>query len=78
MFDSTAPLDLRLLRVALRLSQDELARRAGVSPSTISRVERGYRRPSPRVIQAIMAVLQSDAVASPYSALLGIGHDSGG
>ncbi len=56
---------LRLLRILLRLSQDELARRAGLNQSTICRMERGYSRPTPRVLAAIERVLEEEAEGQP-------------
>lgn len=46
---------LRAARALLRLDQAELARRAGVSPATLRRVERGVEkaRVSARAVMAI-------------------------
>jgi len=51
---------LRRLRRDADLTIDELGKRAEVDPSSISRIERGYRRPTARVLQAILAVLLSE------------------
>lgn len=60
MVDGNLIGDLRLLRIIRGLSQDELAKRAGLDPSTISRLERGYRRPTPRVLKAVLGVLKPE------------------
>jgi transcriptional regulator with XRE-family HTH domain len=53
----TQPERLRLLRVAQRLSQDALAQRAGISAPYLCRIERGYARPSPAVLDRIARAL---------------------
>lgn len=50
-------LPLRTLRERRGLSQDELARRAGVSTKTVWSVENGGRRPHPRNRLAIATAL---------------------
>lgn len=51
---------LRSLRQTLGLSLDELAARAGLSPSTISRIETGKRTISLDVLLPLAAALQVD------------------
>ncbi len=53
----TQPERIRLLRIVARLSQDELARRAGISGPWLCRIERGYVRPSPEVLDRIVRAL---------------------
>ena len=57
----TPRFDLRLLRFMLDLSQDELARRAGVSQTAFRRVENGRPKVSPKVRRAILGVLVEEA-----------------
>lgn len=49
--------NLRLLRLIRRWSLDELGRRVGVSASLLSRLERGYVRPKPKLLAAIHRAL---------------------
>ncbi len=49
---------IRARRKALGLSQNALARRAGITPSMINRLETGYRRGRPRVLSAVATALQ--------------------
>lgn len=53
---------LRILRVARGLSQEELARRAGVNRSTVSRLEQGQEEPL-RATQTVLA----DALGYPVA-----------
>ncbi len=53
---------LRAARVAVGMTQADLARRAGLSESGIAALERGARRPSPRARAAIERVLVAAAV----------------
>ena len=53
-------LRLREARVARGLSQDALAARAGVSASTISRLERGKTRARPHVARRLAVALGLD------------------
>lgn len=53
------PIELRVRRVALGLSQDELARLAGVTQATISQWETGVRTPrDPHSIHILLSVLE--------------------
>ncbi len=61
---------LRALRQSLNLSLDELASRAGVSASTISRVETGNRTISLDVLVPLASALQID-----LDTLFEAGHD---
>jgi transcriptional regulator with XRE-family HTH domain len=49
---------IRARREVLGLSQNALARRARVSPSTIHRLEAGHRRGRPPILYAVAAALQ--------------------
>jgi transcriptional regulator with XRE-family HTH domain len=49
----------RAVRIHLRLRQEDVARRAGVSQSTVSRIERGHLGPLPlNAIRAVVSVLE--------------------
>ena len=50
---------LRRLRVAADLSQEELARRAGLHRNFVGLVERGARNPTFNTITALLAVLET-------------------
>ncbi len=54
--------DVRLAdcRARRRLSQTELAAKAEVAPSTISKLERGLHAPQPRIARKIAEALQID------------------
>jgi transcriptional regulator with XRE-family HTH domain len=52
---TTASAFLKLARLEARLSQRELAERAGVSQSEIARIENGQREPSIPTLQKILA-----------------------
>ena len=52
--DSPTVSPLRLVRIARGLSQDELARLAGVNRSTVSRLEQGHEEPQ-RATKAVLA-----------------------
>ncbi len=61
--------NMRALRYALKLSQEELAFRAGLDRSYISQIERGIANPS------ILAVARiSEALGVPLSELFGQDH----
>lgn len=51
---------VRRLRIALRLSQEELADRSGLDRTYISGVERGVRNPTLNVMQQISDAIGSD------------------
>jgi transcriptional regulator with XRE-family HTH domain len=51
------PALLRAFRQLARLSQDELAKKAGMDRSQISRLENNFRRPSLRERKALSRVL---------------------
>jgi transcriptional regulator with XRE-family HTH domain len=50
-------MDLRSLREARLLSQQELADKAGVSKTTIVAIERGTGRPHPRTLRKLTETL---------------------
>ena len=50
-------MELFIARVSKRLTQWELARKSGISPSQLSLFEHGYRLPSPEVMEKIAKVL---------------------
>lgn len=52
---------LRVWRVRRRLTQQQLARDAGVSRQTVSNIERGFVRPMPLVREAIADALEVPA-----------------
>ena len=54
-------LALRIFRVLKRLSQRELARRAGLVPSTLCRIENGAQRASPQQLSRLAALLAPTA-----------------
>lgn len=51
---------LAVCRARRRLSQTELAAKADVAPSTISKLERGLHVPQPRIARRIAAALDVD------------------
>lgn len=55
--------EVRQARQAQGLSQEDLARRAGVSAKTIGRIERGVDYENPRNLPAVRAALGLDAGA---------------
>ncbi len=56
------PRVIRNARKKLKLSQAELARKAGVARSHIACIERGYRKPSAEVLWKILQVTNSDKI----------------
>ena len=52
---------IRSQRAAARLSLRQLARRAGVSNPYLSQIERGLRKPSAEILQAIARALEISA-----------------
>ena len=61
MLDDTRPWSLRDLRAERLLSIRELARLAGVAPSTVHLTETGRTTPHPSVMRRIAAALEVDA-----------------
>ena len=51
-------MDVKAIRIKLGLTQEELARRLGVSWSTVARWEAGQGKPSPLAQQAIENLLK--------------------
>lgn len=49
--------NLRRRRIEHFLSQGELARRSGIHPTTITRLETGFRAPSMRTVRILAAAL---------------------
>jgi len=66
-------LHLKEARATRGLSRPELASRAGVSVSTIARIERGTTLPRPHVARRLAAALgvPADAIAELRAALAG-------
>jgi transcriptional regulator with XRE-family HTH domain len=60
-FKAAAGGRLRELRTERGWSQDELARRAGMSQATLSNIERGETQPFPATQRALAAALEMDA-----------------
>ncbi len=52
--------NVRAMRLALNLSQEELAFRAGVDRTYVSQIERGVGNPSVRVLLKISKILGVD------------------
>lgn len=68
--------ELRRLRLRRRLSQAEVARRTGLSPSAVKAYERGDRRPSARALDAMIeAVGLTHDEANPIRAGAGYAID---
>lgn len=65
-------MDARLLRLSIRLTQAELAKRAGTSQATVSAFERETRPVSPETAQRIIAALIAEGFPRP-----GSGHPKG-
>src|SRR5262245_46283495 len=61
--DSESLRVLRELRHLRRLSLDEVANRAGVSRSQLSRIERGFATASPEVITRLVEAIGADESA---------------
>jgi transcriptional regulator with XRE-family HTH domain len=51
---------IRERRKFLGLTQTELARRLGISPSMVTRLESGEREPSARLLLRLLEVLRAD------------------
>jgi transcriptional regulator with XRE-family HTH domain len=61
--------NIRLLRIAKGISQEQLARLTGLSAGHVSRLERGRRSATPGVAKALahaLAVLPSDLFEERY------------
>lgn len=58
---------VRVVREALGISHGDLAKRAGISPSFLTRIEQGARQPSPTVAAALSQGLgvALDAITYP-------------
>jgi len=54
---SEKPTPLRTIRVAQNRTLRDVARLAGISPSSLSEIERGEREPGARTLRAICAAL---------------------
>ena len=55
-------MDIKALRQRLNLTQEQLARRLGVSWATVSRWERGIGEPSPLAQKAIEGLLKASKI----------------
>ncbi len=53
---------IRELRVARRISKEDLSRQAGISVSHLEKIEAGYRNPGMETYQKFMEVMRVDAV----------------
>ncbi len=53
-------MNVKLCRTKLKLTQDELANRAGVSRNMLSNIERGIQSPTVETLAAIAGVLHID------------------
>ena len=51
-------LDVKIARVRAGLRQYQVAMSVGISPARLSEVEAGRRRPSPELLERILAVVQ--------------------
>ena len=63
MMGRPLPLLLKELRRSTGLSQGQFAKRVGVHPSTISRVERGFMPPPQAVLDAYGEIARQKQVA---------------
>ncbi len=57
MFTQRVGKRLRIIRIEQDVKQRDLALRVGLSPSVLSDIERGYRAPTDRQVEAIAAAL---------------------
>ena len=55
-------MNIKELRTKLKLSQEKLAQKLGVSWTTISRWERGETKPSPMAIKNIQNLIEQEAL----------------
>lgn len=74
---------VRIARAARGLSQKELARRAGLTPSYVSRIEQGERTPRAETLDSLAIALQAprhliDLLAAPDNRLKGISESDAG
>lgn len=53
-------MNVKLCRIKLKLTQEELAHRAGLSRSMLSNIERGIQSPTVETLAAIAGVLHID------------------
>ena len=70
---------LRVARAVRGLSQGDLARRAGLAPSYISRIEGGNRQPGREALEALAGALDlpvavMELLAAPGDRLHGVGE----
>jgi len=63
--DASTPGGLRRLRDAYGLNLDEVAKKAGLDPSWLSRAERGFRPMTPEQMAAIRAAIEALADGDP-------------
>ncbi len=68
---------IRRARARANLSAKEVARRADLSPSYVSKIERGECLPSARVVGAIAAVVQLSPLELWVAMLLDASHEDG-
>lgn len=68
--------ELRRRRAALNLSLQEVAERVGVSVSSLSLIERGKRRASPRLWRRLSQELELSSAASPSPSMQALDGDS--
>ena len=82
---TTSPTPLQLLAGAIRqrrlhafLTQQDLARRAGVHRDTIRSLEHGLHRPTPRTVARVAAALETppDRLVDDPLRLWGTSHDA--
>ncbi|MCL2788201.1 MAG: XRE family transcriptional regulator [Micrococcales bacterium] len=55
--------DIRNEREQVGLTQNQLARMAGVAPSNLSAIESGRRRPSPQMVERLRAAMRRPSTA---------------
>ena len=67
--------NVRAMRLALNLSQEELAFRAGVDRTYVSQIERGVGNPSVRVLLKIAKILGVEVTGVDVNALLRVKSD---
>jgi len=51
-------LDIKIARIRAGLRQYQVAMSVGISPARLSEIEAGRRRPSPELLERILAVVQ--------------------